>query len=193
MVTDQAMLRRATRLEVLLLLLMAIVILLMVSLLVLFIWVNQMQREVLIALEPLQAARHIRGLEAGTPAPPFALPDTTGRTISLETFTGRPILLAFTSPHCPACVEMYPHLRTFSERHREVQVVMISRGTIEENQRLIEEQGFDFPVLSWKDEVAQAYQVPGTPFFYTIDRKGVIQRAGFANSLETLEALTRSN
>ena len=33
------------------------------------------------------------------------------------------------------------------------------------------------------------YQVPRTPFFYVIDGDGVIAKAGFAGTLEQLEAL----
>jgi len=66
---------------------------------------------------------------------------------------------------------------------------MISRGTTDENRQLVEEQGFGFPVLTWQDTVAREYQVPGTPFFYVIDREGVIVNAGFAGTLEQLEAL----
>ncbi|MEA3338426.1 MAG: hypothetical protein U9R15_00525 [Chloroflexota bacterium] len=36
---------------------------------------------------------------------------------------------------------------------------------------------------------ARDYQAPGTPFFYVIDGDGVIAKAGFAGTLEQLEAL----
>ena len=45
------------------------------------------------------------------------------------------------------------------------------------------------PVSGWDDEVRGDYQVPGTPFFYVIDGEGVIANAGFAGTLEQLEAL----
>ncbi|MEA3338429.1 MAG: hypothetical protein U9R15_00540 [Chloroflexota bacterium] len=66
---------------------------------------------------------------------------------------------------------------------------MISHGTVEENRQLMEEQGFDFLILTWDDGVFKDYQVPGTPFFYVIDGEGVIANAGFAGTLEQLEAL----
>ena len=41
-------------------------------------------------------------LELGTPAPPFALPDTEGRTVSLDDARGAPALLVmFHRNHCP--------------------------------------------------------------------------------------------
>jgi len=36
---------------------------------------------------------------------------------------------------------------------------------------------------------ARDYQAPGTPFFYVIDGEGMIASAGFAGTLEQLEAL----
>lgn len=154
-----------TRTQILLLMLMGVVILLMIAILGLFVRMNQLQREVLVALEPFQAMRGPQGLEIGTEAPDFTLPDTIGQMVSLDEFAGRKVLLAFSSIRCPHCAEMYPHLKAFSEEVDGIQVVMISRGSAEENRQLVETQGFDFPVLAWDDAVARNYQVPGTPFF----------------------------
>jgi len=162
-VAETADTRKETRLEVLLLLLMGIVILLMVTIVGLFLRMNQLQREVLAALAPLriEAIGQELGLEIGTPAPTFTLPDTAGQMVLLDDFAGQRVLLAFSSTHCRACTEMYPHLRAFSESRGDVQVVMISQGSAEENQQLVQAQGFTFPVLAWDDSVARDYQVPG--------------------------------
>jgi len=182
---------------VLLLMLMTIVILLMVVIVGLFLRMNQLQQEVLAALQPLQAMHESdgrpRGLEVGEKAPDFRLLDTKGQIIALEDFTGQKVLLTFSSVRCPVCTERYPELRFFSEQHRSVQVVMISMGSLEENQQLVEEQGLSFPILMWEDAVAREYQVPGTPFFYVIDEEGVIVNADFANTLEQLEALVEGS
>jgi len=193
-VAETADTQKETRLEVLLLLLMGIVILLMVAIIGLFLRMNQLQSQVLAALMPLQggAIGQEMGLEIGTQAPDFTLPDTAGQMVSLDDFAGQRMLLAFSSTHCRACTEMYPHLRAFSENRPDVQVVMISQGSAENNQQLVQAQGFAFPVLPlsvWDDEAMVDYQVPGTPFFYVIDGEGVITNANFANTLEQLEAL----
>jgi methylamine dehydrogenase accessory protein MauD len=189
--------RRETRLEILLLLLMGIVILLMVAIIGLFIRMNQLQGQVLAALAPLriEVAGQEMGLEIGTKAPGFTLPDTAGRMVSLDDFAGQRVLLAFSSTHCSACVEMYPHLKAFSQGREDVRLVMISQGSAEENRQLMEEQGFAFPVLpvlGWDDEVMVDYQVPGVPFFYAIDGEGVIVDKGFANTLEQLKELVQA-
>ena len=184
-----------TKTQMLLLMLMGVVILLMVAIAGLFIRMNQLQSEVLAALAPLQggAMEQKMGLEIGTAAPDFTLADTADQPVSSGDFVGQKVLLAFSSIHCPGCIEMFPHLKAFSERAESVQVVMISRGSAEENLQLVKEQGFDFLVLVWDDAVARDYQVPGTPFFYVIDGEGVIRNAGFANTEEQLEALVEGN
>ncbi|MFQ6100842.1 MAG: redoxin domain-containing protein [Anaerolineae bacterium] len=178
-----------SRTQVLLLMLMGVVIPLMIAIVGLFVRMNQLQREVLAALEPLQGMRGPQGLEIGTEAPAFTLPDAAGQMVALGDFAGQKLLLTFSSIQCPHCAEMYPHLKAFSQEADRIQVVMISRGSADENWQLVEEQGFGFPVLTWDDAVAQDYQVPGTPFFYVIDGEGVIANAGFAGTLEQLEAL----
>ncbi|RLC83903.1 MAG: hypothetical protein DRI37_09675 [Chloroflexi bacterium] len=180
---------------VLLLMLMGIVILLMVAIMGLFWRMNQLQQTVLAALaaSPVGMPEQEMGLEIGTQAPDFTLPDASGSMVSLEDFAGQKVLLACSSTHCPACQEIYPHLRAFSESREDVQVVLISQSSVAENRQLVEEQGFAFPVLMWDDAVAQNYQVPGTPFCYVVDGEGMIANAGFANTLEALEALVKGS
>lgn len=87
---------------------------------------------------------------------------------------------------------MYPHLDVFSRYRHDVQVLLISLGSLEQNQQLAEAQGFIFPVLTLTQddlEVGQDYQVPGTPFFYVINGQGVVCNVDFANTQDHLESL----
>jgi cytochrome oxidase Cu insertion factor (SCO1/SenC/PrrC family) len=114
--------------DTLLLMLMGIVILLMIAVIGLFVRVNQLQREVLAALEPLQVMNAPQGLEVGVRAPAFTLSDTTGQIVSLDNLAGQRVLLVFSSTHCPACTRMYSSLKAFNKSHPDVQLVMISGG-----------------------------------------------------------------
>ena len=188
----------ASKSDLLLLMLMGAVILLMLAIAGLFLRMNQLQQAVLGALYSSQMTMPEQelGLEVGAQAPGFTLPDTAGAMVSLNDFAGQRVLLAFSSTHCPACKDTHPHLRTFSESREDVQVVMISQGSTEENRQLVQDQGFAFPVLpaSGRDDpVMEDYRVPGTPFFYVVDEEGVIVNADFANRLEQLEALVQGS
>jgi len=180
-----------TRASTLLLMLMAIIILLMIAIAGLFLRMNQLQGQVLAALSsgPVGTAPEDLGLPAGTAAPDFTLPDLAGKPVALKDFAGKPVLLAFSSTTCPACQKTYPHLKAFSAARRDIQVVMISRGTAEDNQRMVTAQGFSFPVLVWDDAVAQQYKASGTPFFVVVDEQGVITASGFANTQAELDRL----
>jgi len=180
-----------TRTETLILMLMAIVILLMVAIGGLFFRMMQLQHEVLFALGSFQVASEREGLDVGIQAPDFSLADTEGQVVALADLSGQKVLLAFSSTQCPACKEMYSHLKAFSEGNQDIRTVMISHGSNEENRQLATEQDFAFLVLTWEDAMAGKYQVPGTPFFYVIDGQGVIVNKGFANSWEQMEALVK--
>ena len=69
--------------------LMAIVILLMVAIVGLSFRMTQLQRKVLSALESFQVVSRRQGLEIGTQAPDFTLPDTRGLLAGLAGLAGR--------------------------------------------------------------------------------------------------------
>ncbi len=180
-----------TRANTLLLMLMAIIILLMVAIAGLFLRMNQLQRQVLVALSSgaVGVPAQDMGLPVGTVAPDFTLPDLAGKPISLRNFAGRRVLLVFSSTTCSACQKTWPELQAFSKARRDLQVMMISHGTTDENRQMTTEQGFTFPVLAWDEAVAQQYRAPGTPFFVVIDEQRVITAGGFANTQAELGRL----
>ncbi len=129
---------------------------------------------------PLSESRLQRdGLAAGTPAPPFHLPDLEGETISLESYRGRKVLLVFSDPHCGPCDAVAPELVRIHEEHRGngLSVVLVGRGDAEENRAKAEKFGFPFPVVLQKRwELSKEYGIFATPVGFLIDEAGVIQR-----------------
>lgn len=128
---------------------------------------------------PLSESRIPRdGLSAGTPAPTFTLPDVYGKTVSLESYRGRRVLLVFSDPNCGPCDELAPHLARLDREHRtnNLAVVMVGRGDVEENRKKAEELGLEFPVVmqeKWK--LSKEYGIFATPVGYLIDENGVIK------------------
>ena len=120
------------------------------------------------------------GLKAGTSAPDFQLPDLQGRMVSLQEYRGRQVLLFFSDPQCGPCDELAPQLVRL---HREganggLSIVVVGRGSVEENRRKAQQHGIDFPVLlqdrKWK--VSKAYDILATPAAFLIREDGVIAR-----------------
>jgi peroxiredoxin len=118
------------------------------------------------------------GLEAGTIAPNFVLKDLDGKAHSLGDYQGKRVLLVFSDVTCGPCEAMSPGLVELAERNRKkLQVIMISRGDVEENQRKREAFGYPFPVLLQKSwEISKLYGMFATPIGYLIDENGVIEK-----------------
>jgi peroxiredoxin len=129
---------------------------------------------------PLSESRIEReGLKAGTMAPPFVLPDLTGRDVSLEEHRGRRTLVVFSDPDCGPCDVLLPDLAGLHREHRDngLAVVMVSRGGVEENRRKAEGSGVEFPVViqpGWK--LSKKYGIFATPVAFLVDEGGVIER-----------------
>jgi len=130
--------------------------------------------------KPLSASKIVRdGLKAGTPAPSFSLPDIYGKTISLDEYRGRPVLLVFSDPHCGPCDELAPKLARFEHKHRNngLSLVMIGRDDPAENRKKAEEHGIKFPVVvqgKWK--VSKDYGIFATPVAFLVNGNGVIAK-----------------
>jgi len=119
------------------------------------------------------------GLRAGTPAPRFRLPDLQGHSVSLDDYRGRRVLLVFSDPHCGPCDELAPQLASFYQEHRDngQAVILVGRGSTEENRAKAEKFGFEFPVViqdKWK--LSKEYGIFATPVAFLIAEDGVIAR-----------------
>jgi peroxiredoxin len=115
------------------------------------------------------------GLKAGTAAPEFRLPRLDGGELALSQLRGRPVLLVFSSPHCGPCNALAPKLQKFHRKHAVLELVMISRESLDENRAKAKEHGLTFPVVLQEQwEVSRAYAYFATPVAYLIDPAGVI-------------------
>ena len=129
-------------------------------------------------------------LELGTPAPPFALPDTAGRTVSLDDFRDAPALLVvFLSNHCPFVKHVREGLAAVANDYgtRGVGIVGIMSNDVErypadgpaEMRRTREAWGWSFPYLhDASQEVARAYRAACTPDFFLFGPDGRLAYRG---------------
>lgn len=131
------------------------------------------------------------GLPAGTPAPSFRLARVGGGELALEQYRGRHVLLVFSDPNCGPCDELAPKLEQIHGRRPDVDVVMISRGSAEDNRQKIAEHGLTFPVVLQRQwEISRRYGMFGTPIGYLIDHDGIVAAdvAVGADAILALEA-----
>ena len=129
---------------------------------------------------PLSESRIERnGLAAGTPAPLFKLPDLQGRTVSLEEYRGRRVLLVFSDPQCGPCDELAPDLARLHQEHAHngLALVLVGRGNAEENRLKAQHHGLRFPVvLQEKWKLSKQYGIFATPVAFLIGKDGVIAK-----------------
>lgn len=120
-------------------------------------------------------------LPLGTSAPPFRLPDTSGKLVSLDDFKEAPALLvAFICNHCPFVKQIRSHFAQLARDYqaRGVAVLAISSNDVESYpedgpEKMAEEvkaAGYTFPYLyDETQEAAKAYRAACTPDFYLFD------------------------
>jgi methylamine dehydrogenase accessory protein MauD len=117
------------------------------------------------------------GLAVGSPAPDFELPDLHGEKLTLDSLRapGQQVMLIFTDPECDPCTELLPEIGRWQRDYAdEVTVSLISRGTPEENRAKTAEHGVERVLLQQDWEVADAYQVDGTPSAVVVRPDGAI-------------------
>lgn len=106
------------------------------------------------------------GLPVGAPAPAFSLPALDGGVVKLDALKagGTPVLLLFTEPACGACETLLPDIAQWQQEHAErLRIVLISRGTEEENRARSRTYGLRDTLLQKDREVSGAYKVEATP------------------------------
>jgi len=129
---------------------------------------------------PLSESRIEReGLNAGSLAPDFELPELGGRSVSLAEHRGRRVLLVFSDPECGPCHALLPDLVRLDREHGkdDFDLLLVSRGSVEENRLKAQAAGVEFPVAlqpGWK--LSKKYGIFATPVAFLIDEEGVIAR-----------------
>jgi peroxiredoxin len=134
-------------------------------------------------------------LPLGTKAPPFRLPDPTGKIVSSDDFKNAPaFLVVFMCNHCP----FVKHIRSkFAELAKEYQergvaivginsndIVFSPNDSPEKMAEEVKQIGYVFPYLfDESQEVAKAYRAACTPDIYLFDRdKLLVYRGQFDDS-----------
>jgi peroxiredoxin len=138
---------------------------------------------------PMEGAAQAAGLPIGTPAPDFALPDASGKRVSLADFRGRNVVLVFYpldwSPACSDQLSLYQSELDEFERFN-AQVVGVSVDSLYSHGAWAAVRGLTIPLLADFNPhgaVARRYNVWreqdgfSERALYIIDGQGVIRFA----------------
>jgi len=115
----------------------------------------------------------------GRPAPSFDLAEDYGGHVSLDSYRGHPVLLAFWASSCSICRRELPLLSDMAPefRNKGVEILAINVGTSDEARDYIGPNHIHLRSASDPEgEVAQAYRVSGIPKLVLVAGDGVIRR-----------------
>jgi cytochrome c biogenesis protein CcmG/thiol:disulfide interchange protein DsbE len=134
----------------------------------------------------------------GNAAKEFTVQDSD-RTVSLDQFRGKVVILNFWATWCPPCIEELPSLMTLQERMRGRGVVVVGISIDVDGDayhHFLKERGINFlTVRDPQQKVSGMYGTSGWPETYIIDRQGVVRRKFIGaidwSSPEVLQFLTK--
>jgi peroxiredoxin len=125
-----------------------------------------------------EKSRPILVPSSDAPAPAFELADISGRSISLDAYRGKVVLLNFWATWCGPCrLEMPAFQSRYENYDDELAVIAVNNGEDPKIvQTFIDELGLTFDVLlDPQTEVQRIYQVSGFPTTFIIDAEGIIR------------------
>jgi thiol-disulfide isomerase/thioredoxin len=114
---------------------------------------------------------------AADPAVPFSGTDLkTGKTISLEDYRGKVVLIDFWASWCPPCLESLPAYERIRQELGpevfEVIAINVDENT-EDGVQFLEARPVSYPVLADPDgDIGKPYNVRSLPRAFLIDREG---------------------
>ncbi|MEM7031832.1 MAG: redoxin family protein [Chloroflexota bacterium] len=115
----------------------------------------------------------------GHPAPEISLVSTTGQTLNLSDFQGKPVIVNFWATWCAPCRVETPELQDLHRERGDDVIIFSVNATAQDSGDIdgfIEEFGMTFPVVLDPDATAfKTYNVLGLPTTVFIDADGVIQ------------------
>jgi cytochrome c biogenesis protein CcmG, thiol:disulfide interchange protein DsbE len=134
-----------------------------------------------IAIVAVSAFQYLTRPGKGDAAPLFALTSSEGKSVALEGYRGRPVLLHFWASWCSPCREEFPLLAKLAADLREEDIAVLGVAEDDEGSRaamlsFVQEVRPPFLVLQDGDgRVADAYESWTVPESFLIDRQGTIQ------------------
>lgn len=145
----------------------------------------------LIALFISTAAFAFSSAPKAEKAADFSLKDLSGKQVSLSSYKGKALLLAFFQTTCPACQDELPQLERLYQKYRSknFDVIAVSIRESADTVRLfVRKNKLSFTVLLDENvEVSRAYKVRFIPSIFILDRSGHITFSSYSVPAADLE------
>jgi peroxiredoxin len=112
----------------------------------------------------------------GAPAPSFTLPSATGDSVSLAAFRGRVVYVDFWASWSTPCRRSFPWMNALHERYAKEGLAIVGINVDKRRadaERFLRDTPASFTIVfDEQGATPSAYDVPGMPSSYLIDRDG---------------------
>ena len=132
------------------------------------------------------------GVDIGHLAPDFRLETEEGEVVVLSDLRGRPVFINFFAVWCGPCRFEMPEIESvYNSLGDELAVLTVDvRESVDRVKGYKELLGLTMPtVMDTRREVANAYGVPGLPWTFILDEKGVVRHIKFGAFLSREEII----
>ncbi|MGC1376689.1 MAG: redoxin family protein [Anaerolineales bacterium] len=126
-------------------------------------------------------AQNTAKLKQGQAAPDFKATDLDGKSLTLASFRGRSLLLAFISPSCSGCLDRLDEIRSLAASAPDLQVALVCDSNEPISRALANEYRLEMPVMAeFRNQapIWSRYKAAATPYYCLIDEKSRVQAAG---------------
>jgi peroxiredoxin len=142
----------------------------------------------------LLKGKRMSKIQAGMPAPRFALPGLDGKQQSLEDALKKgPVLAAFFKVGCPVCQFTFPFLERIHESYGDAKASFwgVSQDDARDTTEFMHEFGVKFPALidAAGYKVTKQYGLTNVPSVFLIRPDGTVQTASIGFSKKDLESI----
>ena len=139
---------------------------------------------------PAGALMMDKGVAVKEAAPQVTASDRKGRPVNFGYAGEKSQLLFFLSPTCPICKSLLPAIKSIAKEQADcLDVVFISDGDMDAQQKLITEHKLEDATYVVGPEVGMTYQIGKLPYAALIDKSGTLRAKGLVNSREHLDSL----
>lgn len=132
-----------------------------------------------LALTTLLCGTASSSVDAGAPAPDFALRSLAGKNLRLSEYRSEVVVLNFWSSWCGKCRQVMPVLDGLYQQHRDAGLHVLGvgvEGLFDKSSSVAAELELAFPILTdERQHVSKLYDLNRLPLTLIIDREGNVR------------------